>query len=356
MDARTSAATAPEQEQDQENTPQQPDFAGMFDLVTGFWVARTVHAGTALGLPDHVAGRPGTAAELAALTGTDPRSLHRLLRALAAVGVLRVDGEGRYTTTALGDTLRTDVPGSLASFVQLELGAAHHGAWGLLTDAVRSGEPVFEAASGHPIWEYFARTPELADHLGKAMTGLTAMVADAVLDVFDFGPYRRIVDVGGGEGGFLAAILGAHPGVSGTVFDLPHVVANGRTRIAEAGLADRCALIGGSFFEKVPQGGDLYTMKWVLHDWSDDSSIEILTSVRRAMPADGRLLVVDTVVPDGGDFSPSKIIDLNMMVLSGGQERTADEFRALFEAAGFTLTRILPTASPSSVVEAIPNP
>ncbi|MER8045850.1 methyltransferase [Streptomyces sp. NPDC094032] len=345
MDAPTSAAAE----------QRQPDFGRMFEMVTSFWVARAVHAGTVLGLPDHVAERPRTSAELAALTGADPRSLHRLLRALAGVGVLSVDEQGRYTTTALGDTLRTDIPGSLASFVQLELGAAHHGTWGLLPDAVRTGEPVFEAASGHPIWEYFERTPAMADHLGKAMTGLTAMVADAVLEVFDFSSYGKIVDVGGGEGGFLSAILGAHPEASGTVFDLPHVVANGRTRIADAGLADRCELIGGSFFEKVPEGGDLYTMKWVLHDWNDESSIEILKSVRRVMPEDGRLLVVDTVVPEGGDFSPSKIIDLNMMVLSGGQERTAEEFRALLDAAGFTLTRILPTASPSSVIEAIPT-
>ncbi|GAA2780665.1 methyltransferase [Streptomyces showdoensis] len=345
MDAPTSAATE----------QREPDFGRMFEMVTSFWVARAVHAGTVLGLPDHVAARPRTSAELATVTGTDPRSLHRLLRALAGVGVLSVDEEGRYTTTALGDTLRTDVPGSLASFVQLELGAAHHGTWGLLADSVRTGQPVFEAASGHPIWEYFERTPELADHLGKAMTGLTAMVADAVLEVFDFSSYGTVVDVGGGEGGFLSAILGAHPGTSGIVFDLPHVVANGRARIADAGLADRCELVGGSFFEKVPEGGDLYTMKWVLHDWNDESSIEILKSVRRVMPADGRLLVVDTVVPEGGGFSPSKIIDLNMMVLSGGQERTAEEFRTLLDAAGFTLTRILPTASPSSVIEAIPT-
>lgn len=345
MDAPTSAAAE----------QRQPDFGRMFEMVTHFWVARAVHAGTVLGLPDHVAERPRTSVELAAVTGADPRSLHRLLRALAGVGVLGVDEQGRYATTALGDTLRTDVPGSLASFVQLELGAAHHGTWGLLAESVRTGEPVFAAASGHPIWEYFERTPEMADHLGKAMTGLTAMVADAVLEVFDFSSYGKIVDVGGGEGGFLGAILGAHPEASGVVLDLPHVVANGRSRIAEAGLADRCELVGGSFFEKVPEGGDLYTMKWVLHDWNDESSIEILKSVRRVIPEDGRLLVVDTVVPEGGGFSPSKIIDLNMMVLSGGQERTAEEFRALLDAAGFTLTRILPTSSPSSVIEAIPT-
>ncbi|MGW2642833.1 methyltransferase [Streptomyces sp. NPDC001348] len=331
-----------------------PDFDGMFQIVTSFWVARAVHAATALGVPDALADEPRTTADLAAATGTDPRSLARLLRTLAGVGVLRSDTDGRYTTTPLGDALRSDVPGSLASFVQMELGEAHHAAWGLLVDSVRSGEPVFERAVGKKIWQFFADTPAMNAHLGKAMTGLTAMVADAVLDVYDFGRHERIVDVGGGEGGFLASILTAHPRAHGVVLDLPHVVAHGRERIEAAGLADRCELVGGDFFEKVPEGGDLYTMKWVLHDWDDDAAVEILRSCRRVMGANARLLVVDTVVPEGDGFSPSKIIDLNMMVLSGGQERTADEFRRLLAAAGFTLSRILPTRSPSSVVEAVP--
>ncbi|MBO7940915.1 methyltransferase [Streptomyces antibioticus] len=339
-----------------EDTGSQPDFDGMFQIVTSFWVARAVHAATALGLPDHLAAEPRTAAELAAATGTDARALARLLRTLAGVGVLRSDAEGRYSTTPLGDALRSDIPGSLASFVQMELGEAHHATWGLLVDSVRSGEPVFERAVGKKIWQFFEDTPAMNAHLGKAMTGLTAMVADAVLDVYDFAPHRRIVDVGGGEGGFLASILTAHPGAHGVVLDLPHVVAHGRPRIEAAGLADRCELVGGDFFEKVPEGGDLYTMKWVLHDWDDASAVQILKSCRRVMGDDARLLVVDTVVPEGDGFSPSKIIDLNMMVLSGGQERTAEEFQRLLAAAGFTLTRILPTRSPSSVVEAVPVP
>jgi len=333
-----------------------PDFDGVFQIVTGFWTARAVHAAAELELADRLANGPRTAAELATATGTDPHALARLLRALAGMGVLRSDRDGRYTTTPLGDALRSDVPGSLASFVQMELGEAHHAAWGLLTESVRSGEPVFERAVGKPIWRFFEESPAMNAHLGRAMTGLTAMVADAVLDVYDFSPYGRIVDVGGGEGGFLAAVLTAHPGSHGVVLDLPHVVAHGRERIEAAGLSERCELVGGDFFEKVPEGGDLYTMKWVLHDWDDAAAVEILKSCRRAMGDGARLLVVDTVVPDGDGFSPSKVIDLNMMVLSGGRERTAGEFRQLLAAAGFTLTRILPTRSPSGVVEAVPAP
>ncbi|MEV8533606.1 methyltransferase [Streptomyces sp. NPDC051211] len=348
------AATTPQPAQPTPATPP-PAFQAMFEVVTNFWLARAVHAATELGIPDLLADGPRSTAELAASTGTDPRALHRLLRALTATGLFRTDGQGRHHTTALGETLRTDVPGSLGSFVLMELGEAHHGAWGRLLHSVRSGEPAFEEANGRKIWEFFEQTPVMAGHLGRAMTGLTAMVADAVLAAYDFGPYRRIVDVGGGEGGFLGAILTAHPEATGIVLDLPQAVENGRRRIAEAGLADRCELTGGDFFEKVPEGGDLYTMKWVLHDWDDASCVRILRSCRRAMPEHARLLIVDTVLPDDDSFSPGKIIDLNMMVLSGGQERTAEEFRTLLDAAGFTLTRILPTLSPSSAIEAVPT-
>ncbi|MGC0313988.1 methyltransferase [Kitasatospora acidiphila] len=340
-----------------ESAPSTPQpFDQMLGIVANYWVSRAVYAGTALGLPDLVAAGPKTAAELAELTGSEPRSLSRLLRALTGVGLFRTDEQGRYATTPLGDTVRSDVPGSLGSLVQLELGDAHHAAWGRLVDSVRLGEPGFDKAVGRDIWQHFEATPELNAHLGRAMTGGTAMVADAVLAAYDFAPFGSIVDVGGGEGAFLAAILTAHPGARGTVLDLPGAVANGRPKVEAAGLADRLELVAGSFFEKVPGGADLYTMKWVLHDWDDQACIEILKTTRRAMPEGARLLVVDTVVPDGDDFSLSKILDLNMMVLSGGQERTAEEFRALLAAAGFTLTRIVPTASPSSVVEAVPAP
>lgn len=335
--------------------PRQP-VEQMFTIVSNYWIARAVHAGTALGLPDRLADAPKTAKELAELTGSDPRSLNRLLRALTGIGLFQTDGHGHYTTTELGDTLRTDTPGSLASFIQMELGDAHHSAWGQLLHAVRTGEPGFEKALGTKIWDFFESNPAMSDHLGQAMTGLTTMVANAVIDAHDFSPYRKIIDIGGGEGGFLATILTTHPKTSGVLFDLPHVVANDRARDATANLAGRCERVGGNFFENVPAGGDLYTMKWILHDWDDESSLEILKSCRRAMPKDARLLIIDTVVPDGDDFSPSKIIDLNMMVLSGGQERTVDEFRYLLSAAGFTLTSVWPTRSPSSLIQAVPTP
>ncbi|MEV7283055.1 methyltransferase [Streptomyces sp. NPDC093252] len=326
----------------------------IFDVVVNFWTARAVYAFTVLGLADRMADGPKRVTDLAAATHTDPQALKRLLRALAGAGICRTDAQGRYTTTEAGDMLRTDVPGSMAPYLHMEFSDAHHGAWGRIVDAVRTGRPVFEQVHGKTLWAYCEEDRVMADHLNRSMTGLTGMVADAVLDAYDFSPYRKIVDVGGGEGGWLAAILSASPEARGTVFDLPHVADAARAWIGEAGLGERCDAVGGSFFETVPDGGDLYTMKWVLHDWDDASSVEILRACRRAMTDDARLLIVDTVITETDGFSPGKVLDLNMMVLLGGRERTAAEFRELLSAAGFALARVIPTRSMSDIVEAVP--
>lgn len=324
-------------------------------LVCGFWVARAIYAATRLGIPDLLADGPKTTAELARLTASHGPSLYRLLRALASVGLFSETEDG-FRSTPLGDTLRSDVPASLSSFVLMELGESHHRAWGELVHAVRTGEPAFDAAMGVTAWDFFERDQEMARHLGRAMHGLTENVVAAVLEVYDFSGFSRVVDVGGGEGGFLAAVLAGLPEATGVLFDLPYVIDNAQARMRETGLSDRCELVGGDFFAKVPAGGDLYLLKWVLHDWGDEESIAILRNCRQAIAEDGRLLVVDTVIPPGDAPAPGKFIDLNMMVLGSGRERTAAEFTALFAAAGFRLNRVLPMRSPSSVVEAIPIP
>lgn len=324
-------------------------------LVCGFWVARAIYAATRLGIPDLLADGPKTTAELARLTASHGPSLYRLLRALASVGLFSETEDG-FRSTPLGDTLRSDVPASLSSFVLMELGESHHRAWGELVHAVRTGEPAFDAAMGMTAWDFFERDQEMARHLGRAMHGLTENVVAAVLEVYDFSGFSRVVDVGGGEGGFLAAVLTGLPEATGVLFDLPYVIDNAQARMRETGLSDRCELVGGDFFAKVPAGGDLYLLKWVLHDWGDEESIAILRNCRQAIAEDGRLLVVDTVIPPGDAPAPGKFIDLNMMVLGSGRERTAAEFTALFAAAGFRLNRVLPMRSPSSVVEAIPIP
>ncbi|GAA1226040.1 methyltransferase [Kitasatospora nipponensis] len=329
----------------------------MFQLISGFWVAHAIHAATQLGLPGHLAEGPLTPQELAELTGTHPQSLYRLLRALAGYGVFHEDERGAFALTDLGHTLRPDVAGSLAPYAQMHLSDAHRSAWGELVHSVRTGEPAFDKAVGQPVWEFFAQNAEMAAHLNRAMHGLTELTVKAVLETYDFTPYRHLVDVGGGEGGLLTGLLAALPQATGVVFDLPRVVPGTGERIAAAGLADRCEAVGGDFFAEVPGGGDLYLLKWVLHDWSDAESVEILRNCRSAMGPEGRLLIIDTVVPTGNEPAPGKLIDLTMMVLSTGQERTAAQFEAVLREAGFELTRILPMhGSPSSVVEALPLP
>jgi hypothetical protein len=205
-----------------------------------------------------------------------------------------------------------------------------------------------------PVWEFFSKNPENARIFNAAMTTLTAWAEAAILQSYDFSAIGKIVDVGGGHGGFISAILKANPGMKGVLFDQPHVVDGALETIEKAGLADRCETVGGSFFDSVPEGGDAYILKWIIHDWDDERSIVILRNCRRAMSETGRLLLVETVVPPGNEPSFAKFIDLNMLVMTGGRERTEAEYRALFEAAGFRLTRIVPTPSPMFVIEGVP--
>ncbi|RCG24495.1 methyltransferase [Sphaerisporangium album] len=328
-------------------------FEQVMGMICGFWVSRGIYAATRLGIPDLLAGGPKSSADLAALTGSHPRSLYRLLRALAGVGLFTQQDEV-FGLTELGATLRSDVPASLSSFVLMELGPSHHRAWGELVHAIRTGEPAFDEAMGMSAWQMFARDPEMAGHLGRAMHGLTENVVAAVLETYDFSGFSRVVDIGGGEGGFLTAVLKAQPAATGVLFDLPYVMDNARDRLRGTAEFERCELVGGDFFEKVPDGGDLYLLKWVLHDWGDDECRAILGNCRQAIAEGGTLLVVDTVIPAGSEPAPGKFIDLNMMVLGSGRERTAEEFAALFAASGFELTRVLPMRSPSGLVEARP--
>jgi precorrin-6B methylase 2 len=324
----------------------------MFQHVLNFWTSRAIHAAVTLGVPDHLGQGPRSAAELAALTGADHRSLYRLLRALASLDIVTLDEDGRFGSTPLSDTLRSDVPGSLAAFVTMELGDSHYRAWGELAHSLQTGEPAFDKAMGMSIWSYFAGDPEQGQLLDRAMAGMTGAVVAAVLDAYDFSPYRRLVDVGGGQGGLLAAILAAHPHATGVLFDRPDVIERARRPMTDAGLAGRCELVGGDAFDGVPPGGDLYLLKWVIHDWNDDASLSILRACRRVLPETGRVLVIDTVLPPGAERSPAMFIDLNMMVLGGGQERTAEEFATVLARAGLQVNRIIPTNSPSCIVEA----
>lgn len=328
-----------------------PPPMAMLQMIVGFWVARSIYAAAKLGLADHVKDQAKTAAELAKVTGADTPSLYRLLRALAGVGIFSEDTAGRFAQTPLSETLRSDVPGSLRYFAMTELGEEHFPAWGNLLHSVKTGAIAFDHTFGMPVWEFYAQHPENAKIFNEAMTNLTIVVNEAVLAGYDFSSIRKLVDVGGGHGRLLMSILKTNPSMSGVLFDAPSVVEGAGPQMAVEGLSGRCELRSGDFFQSVPEGGDAYILKWIIHDWDDARATTILKNCHRAMAANGKLLLVESVIPPGNEPFIGKFMDLNMLVMTGGRERTAEEFRTLLSAAGFQRIRILPTASPVSIIE-----
>ena len=325
----------------------------MLQLISGFWISRCIYTIAKLSIPDHLDNGPKSAEELAAATGTHAPSLFRLLRALAAVGVLAQSEDGRFGNTPLSETLRSDITGSLRAFAMTELGEEHYPAWGELLHSVRTGEIAFDKAFGIPVWEFFARNPDNAKIFNDAMSGMTAQANEAILSQYDFAGINTLMDVGGGHGGLITSILRAHSGMHGILFDSPQVIEGAKALVDASDVGDRCQLVGGNFFESVPSGGDAIILKWIIHDWNDEQCVTILKNCHRALPENGKLILVEAVVPASNEPHFSKFIDLNMLVMTGGRERTEEEFRALYEASGFSLTRVVATESPFSVIEGI---
>ena len=325
----------------------------MLQIISGFWISRAVYAIAKLGIPDLLKSGPKTASELASETKMHAPSLFRVLRALASVGVVRSESD-RFSLTPLSETLVTDAPGSLRWFAVSELGQEHYPAWGNLMQSVETGEIAFDHFFGVDIWKYFKENPEDGAVFNDSMSAVTAATNEAIVTLYDFSRFETLVDVGGGHGGLITSILKANPKLKGILFDAPEVIEGARPKIEAAGLADRCETVSGDFFKSVPAGGDVYVMKWIIHDWDDEKSITILKNCRQHMQPNGRLILVDCVVPEGDEPHFSKFIDLNMLVMTGGKERTAKEFQDLFAAAGFKLVRVIPTSLPTSIVEAEP--
>lgn len=331
-----------------------PPQIAMLQMISGFWISRAIYIIAKLGIADHLAGGPKTAEEIAAATGTHSGAIYRIFRALSSVGVLTEEADQRFGLTPLSETLRTDAPGSLRAFATVELGEEHYPAWGELLYSVKTGEIAFDKHFGVPIWEFFAKNPENARTFDDAMTNVSLAIKDAILASYDATTIRKLTDIAGGHGSLLAAILKSNPEMKGVLFDLPGVTEGARKRIEAEGLSDRCEVIAGSFFESVPEGADAYIMKWIIHDWDDERSIAIFKNIRRAIAEGGKLLLVEAVVPPGSEPHFSKFIDLNMLVMTGGRERTEEEYRRLLEAGGFKLTKVIPTDSPMSIIEAAP--
>lgn len=331
-----------------------PPQVEMLKIISGFWISRVVCVLAKLGVPDYLKTGPKTAEEIATATETHAPSLFRLLRALVSVGVLASDGENRFALTPLSETLVTDAPGSLRWFAISELGQEHYHAWGNLLHSVKTGEIAFDDHYKKDVWAYFKDHPEDAAIFNNSMTGVTAAVNESLRSVYDFTKFKTVVDVGGGHGLLITEILKSNPHGKGILFDAPEVVNGARERLAAAGISDRCEAIGGDFFKAVPAGGDAYVMKWILHDWDDERAIRILKNCRAQMAPDSRLIIVDCVVPETNEPDFSKFIDLNMLVMTGGKERTAKEFSQLFETSGFKLLQVIPTQQPPSIIEGQP--
>ncbi len=323
-------------------------------LVAGYQASQAVHVAATLGLCDLLADGPRSVAELAEAAGADERSLARLMRALTAVGLYVSDGDGTFANTELGHALRTDAPRSVAGRARLVGRAFHWRAYGSLERSIRTGESAFAAVHGESVWAYLAKRPDEQEIFDEAMTALSQAVADDVVSAYDFGRFGTVVDVGGGRGMLLAAILSRYPSVDGVLFDQPDVVAGAHELLSANGVSLRCRVVGGDVFDSVPEGGDAYLLKSVIHDWPDTESVEILRACRRSMPAHGCLLLVEQLLDESPDPVRTAFSDLTMLVMAGGRERTTDEYGSLLKAAGFDLTRTVTTGSDVFVIEAAP--
>jgi hypothetical protein len=325
----------------------------LVQMIIGSWVSRAIYVAAKLRIADLLADGPRPAEGLAQAAGVAPRPLYRLLRALAGVGVFARDADGRFRLNPLAEPLREGGPESLQSLAVM-IGEEQDRCWDDLLETVRTGKTAFDRLYGRPVFDYLAEHPEPARIFDAAMTGFSGRAMRAVLAAYDLSGVGTLADVGGGLGTNLAAALGRYPRMRGLLFDRPHVVERARPRLEAAGVAGRCTIAGGDFFEAAPGGADAYLLGHILHDWDDARAGRILANLRRATPAGARLLVVEYVLPDGDGQAFGKLLDLHMMVAIGGQERTEAEYRRLFAAHGFRLTRVVPTAADVSVVEGVP--
>jgi hypothetical protein len=323
-------------------------------LIMGFRVTQLIHVAAKLGIADHLRHGPRTPHQLAQAAGAEPRALHRLLRALASLDIFAETEAGAFELTPSAQLLRADVPGSLRGIALLYGEEWLWNAYGRTIQSVQTGHPAFERVHGQPFYDYLRHTPAAADQFHDAMSGFSVQESAAILAAYDFSGVATVVDVGGGHGALVAALLKNQPRLTGVVLDRPEAIAGAEHLLADAGVAARATCVAGDFFTEVPCGGDVYLLKSVLHNWDDGTVVSILHRCREAMSRNSRLLVIERVVPPGNGPSEAKLFDINMLVMVGGQERTEAEYHMLFQVGGFELTRVIPTGSPASLIEGRP--
>lgn len=319
-------------------------------MIFGFRISQAIYVAAELGIADLLIEGPRTAEDLAEQTRTHSEALYRLLRALASVGIFAEDTHRLFSLTPLAENLRSDLSDSQRSFAMMA-GAELYQAWGDLLYSIQTEKPAFTKRFGMPMFQYLAVNPERGKLFDAAMTGLHSGETAPMIDAYDFSQFQTVVDIGGGNGLVLAAVLNRHAALHGVLFDMPDVVERARLNIVSAGLSDRCQVVGGDFFASVPAGGDAYVMRHILHDWDDDEAVAILRNCRKAMLPGGKVVVVESVIPPGNEPSLGKWLDLSMLVSHSGRERTKEQYRRLFAEAGLTLHRIISTTVETSMIE-----
>lgn len=329
----------------------QPPEAQVAEILLSQLASRLVHLAAVLKLPDHLADGPRTAEELAPLTATHAPTLYRVMRSMAAIGCFTEDAEHRFSLLPLGAVLKSGTPSYAAAIIlggEITLRGLDEFMYSLQT-----GKTGFERSFGMPCFDWLASHPEEASLFNQTMVGFHGMEPPAIAAAYDFSEFQTIVDVGGSTGNMLTTILARYPEPQGILFDLPHVVQNAPALIQQRGLGDRIRIEAGSFFDSVPAGADAYLLSHVIHDWNEEQCLTILGNCRRAMNSDSRLLLAEMVLPEGNVPHPGKMLDMIMLTAAGGEERTASQYGVLLEKAGFRTTRVVPTASAVSIVEAV---
>ncbi len=329
----------------------------LFQLMTGPWAAQAVATVARLGIPDLLTGGPRTAADLATNLKVNPNALFRVLRGVAMHGVLKREGD-KFGLTPAGELLKKDAPNSMRSFVIALTMSGHWLPWAHLDESVRTDSPSTQTALGMHLWDHYKTNPVELQYFTEAMSALSSSQFEAIHAAYSFADAKKVIDVGGAQGAFVSSVLGRVPTAKGMLFDLPEVVEAAGPALKAKGLADRIERVGGSFFESVPSGGDVYLLKHVLHDWKDAECLTILKNIRKAMGPESRLVVAEMLIDesrivDGGPVSLPVMADLNMLVI-GGKERTEEEFAKLFTEAGMRLAKAINTPAEVAVLEARP--
>jgi hypothetical protein len=326
----------------------------LFRMATGYWLSQAIYVAAKLGIADLLADSPQSSTELALALRVDESSLFRVLRVLTGAGILSHTGGDYFALEPMGEPLLSDVHGSLRSTL-ITLGEIHYQAWGELLHSVRTGSPAFDHALGVGLFEYLQHNQADAAAFDEGMSNLADLLSYAVLCAYDLSGVRHLMDIGGGHGTFLRNVLKINPRMKGTVFDMASTVEFAQRRQRRNVYCERLAFVSGDFFIHVPKGADAHLLSGVIHDWSDERAITILRNCREAIPPHGQLLLVEMVVPEGGSYCFSKLLDLNMLVMTGGRERTEADFSRLLNASGYRLVKVIPTLAPQSLIVGVPK-